>query len=363
MDRTVAMDRAEAMEARAATRPARRADELAPESAVEPGVTDAEPESGRSRQRDVRSDRQRHPGRQQRADGARAQRFARPRRAERGRWAAVMLVALALGALTLAGVVAVILSVGSGDGSRLSEFEPAPLDERAAMLEPDPSAEPDAPLNDPGPAGSPGAGSVSGTGPPPETALPGTTPPTMADALPPAHDPAARERPETSDPAVLMSREPEAGSVAQDEPAAQPLPHTGVRGSPGEVALVPRLEPEAAAPLPTPEAEDPAAPMRASPPDWRLVRARELLAAGYITYPPRDNAVAYLERLLAVDPNNAEAMALLDECTRQLIQAAVRAHDQGLDYEARNTLEEVLGFNPDNERANRLWREWVDAAR
>jgi hypothetical protein len=103
--------------------------------------------------------------------------------------------------------------------------------------------------------------------------------------------------------------------------------------------------------------------MRASPPDWRLVRARELLAAGYITYPPRDNAVAYLERLLAVDPNNAEAMALLDECTRQLIQAAVRAHDQGLDYEARNTLEEVLGFNPDNERANRLWREWVDAAR
>lgn len=97
--------------------------------------------------------------------------------------------------------------------------------------------------------------------------------------------------------------------------------------------------------------------------DWRLIRARELMDAGYITYPPEDNAVAYLERLLATDPDHPRAMAMLDEATRELIDAAVRAHDQGLDFQARNTLEEVFGFNPDSQRAHRLWREWVGTER
>ena len=101
----------------------------------------------------------------------------------------------------------------------------------------------------------------------------------------------------------------------------------------------------------------------AAPPEWRLTRARELMDAGYITYPPEDNAVAYLERLLAADPGNPRALEMLDEAGTRLIDAAVRAHDQGLDYEARNTLEEVFGFDPADERAHRLWREWVGTAR
>lgn len=89
-----------------------------------------------------------------------------------------------------------------------------------------------------------------------------------------------------------------------------------------------------------------------------LGRARELLEAGYITYPPDDNAVAVLIGILQRQPGHAEAMAMLGECTTRLIDAAIEAREQGLAYEARNLLEEVRGFNPDNERANRLWREW-----
>lgn len=90
-----------------------------------------------------------------------------------------------------------------------------------------------------------------------------------------------------------------------------------------------------------------------------LARARELLDAGHITYPPDDNAVALLTRIMEREPGHAQALALLGECTTRLIDAAVEAREQGLDYQARNLLEEVRGFNPDNERANRLWQEWI----
>ncbi len=99
------------------------------------------------------------------------------------------------------------------------------------------------------------------------------------------------------------------------------------------------------------------------PPDWRLERAREALEQGRITYPPGSNAVALLRDLLNERPGHPQAVAMLGECTARLIDAAVQAHQAGLDYEARNTLEEVLGFNPDSARARQLWREWVGTRR
>ncbi|MFU8817189.1 MAG: hypothetical protein ACNA7W_17720, partial [Pseudomonadales bacterium] len=97
--------------------------------------------------------------------------------------------------------------------------------------------------------------------------------------------------------------------------------------------------------------------------DWRLVQARLLIDQGRITFPPEGNAVALLSRVLADQPDNAEALAMLGVATHRLLDAAARAHAAGDPYEARNLLEEVLGFNPYNQRANRLWAEWVDRSR
>ncbi|MDZ7669406.1 MAG: hypothetical protein U5Q16_08280 [Gammaproteobacteria bacterium] len=107
--------------------------------------------------------------------------------------------------------------------------------------------------------------------------------------------------------------------------------------------------------LPAPAVPTDSAPAFAA----ELARARELLEAGYITYPPEDNAVAVLSRIITRQPDHPEALALLGECTTRLIDAAIEAREQGMQYQARNLLEEVRGFNPDNERANRLWQEWV----
>jgi len=107
--------------------------------------------------------------------------------------------------------------------------------------------------------------------------------------------------------------------------------------------------------LPAPAAATDAEPLFAA----ELARARELLEAGYITYPPNDNAVAVLSRIMAREADHPEALALLGECTSRLIDAAIDARQQGMQYQARNLLEEVRGFNPDNERANRLWQEWM----
>jgi hypothetical protein len=108
---------------------------------------------------------------------------------------------------------------------------------------------------------------------------------------------------------------------------------------------------------------DDAAVAEPAPDDGRLARAEELLEQGYVTYPPGRNAVALLTSLLDDYPGHPEAMALLGDCTDVLIEAAIDARRRGLDYEARNTLEEVLGFNPDNQRALALWEQWVGAPR
>jgi hypothetical protein len=113
-----------------------------------------------------------------------------------------------------------------------------------------------------------------------------------------------------------------------------------------------------------PQAVDkPQTDARAAGDDWRLTRARQLLARGAITYPPDANAVSMALDLLAEQPGHQGALDVLTEATNQLLTSAIQAYERGFDYQARNTLEEIFGFNPDNRRARQLWREWVGTAR
>lgn len=92
--------------------------------------------------------------------------------------------------------------------------------------------------------------------------------------------------------------------------------------------------------------------------DWRLVRARNSLLKGEIITPGGSNAVAYLQNYLIDNPGSEVALDLLHQCASQLINLAVEQHQRGKFFEARNTLEEVLGFDQNNERANLLWNVW-----
>ncbi|HEX7038094.1 MAG TPA: hypothetical protein VF210_20180 [Pseudomonadales bacterium] len=326
----------------------------------------------------------------------------RPRR--RGR-AAALLATLAVVGVAIGGVAAVVFTLygplwPAGDSDRLPGFVDAPLDrvpdgpnvgrtaDAASWQEPvgqvpvgQPSVGQDPLGQDPlgqepvGPepdavaaGGNPAAAAVRETGVPTDAAPDSAAPDPLVSAAP-GGDPAAPDSAGDLRPAqaqVPADSQARAGSAetpspqaASAEPApAAPSPSDAGAPAEAQVALLPRREPAGddrtesqPAPEPTVSATGPS--------DWRLVRARELLDAGYITFPPRDNAVDYVQRLLADDPGNRQALAMLELCSDRLIDAALRAHDQGMDYEARNTLEEVFGFDPQNERANRLWREWV----
>jgi hypothetical protein len=90
-----------------------------------------------------------------------------------------------------------------------------------------------------------------------------------------------------------------------------------------------------------------------------LSKARDFMAKGFITAPPDRNAVMHLQLALYKDPTNAEALELMSIAAQRVLAAAVEGHQAGLEYEARNLLEELLAFHPEHAEANRLWREWV----
>jgi|GEM_PF-3765742 len=90
-----------------------------------------------------------------------------------------------------------------------------------------------------------------------------------------------------------------------------------------------------------------------------LARATAYLQQGFITQPEGSNAVQELSIILWQDPTNKEAFDLMGEATTQLIDAAVEAHSAGFEYEARNLIEEVLGFNPQHPQANAYKQEWA----
>jgi len=154
---------------------------------------------------------------------------------------------------------------------------------------------------------------------------------------------------------------PEPASATTVVPLRRPA--TALRLLPvhGDVAAaVPGADPAAgpdAAPAP------PAATADAAPAAPRLAIARQRLEAGRITYPPGDNAVALALAVLRDHPGHPGAMALLGRCTAQLLEEARAHRAAGRGYEARNTLEELLGFNPEHPEARRLWDEWVGTPR
>ncbi|MCR9258739.1 MAG: hypothetical protein NXH95_03390 [Pseudomonadaceae bacterium] len=90
-----------------------------------------------------------------------------------------------------------------------------------------------------------------------------------------------------------------------------------------------------------------------------LERATTYLQQGLITQPEDGNAVQELSNILWQDPTNKEAFDLMGEATTRLIDAAVEAHSAGFEYEARNLIEEVLGFNPQHPQANAYKQEWA----
>ncbi len=185
----------------------------------------------------------------------------------------------------------------------------------------------------------------------------------------PAPESASPDAPSAADPgeaggtaATTPDPEPRQGAMAAAR-AAGGAPEAGSSEGGAETSANATAN-APAAPVPgEPERPSQQAATPAAPADWRIERAREALEQGRITYPPGNNAVALLDDLLEERPGHPVAMAMLGECTARLIDAAVQAHQAGLDYEARNTLEEVLGFNPDSARARQLWREWVGTRR
>jgi hypothetical protein len=90
-----------------------------------------------------------------------------------------------------------------------------------------------------------------------------------------------------------------------------------------------------------------------------ISRARELMELGYFTTPPGNNAVAVLRGLEGAT-GDPRIQAILLECADRMVEAAVEARAAGLDYDARNLVEEVLAFDPRHERATALWRAWAD---
>ncbi|XOV82795.1 MAG: hypothetical protein ACFHXK_18285 [bacterium] len=90
-----------------------------------------------------------------------------------------------------------------------------------------------------------------------------------------------------------------------------------------------------------------------------LARASAYMAQGFITQPRDGNAVLELSNILWQDPSNQAAFELMGEATNRLIDAAIEAHSAGFEYEARNLIEEVLGFNPQHPQANAYKRQWA----
>ena len=325
-------------------------------------------------------------------------RSRRPQSAERRRQAAVMAGVLALGAFTLAGVVAVVVSMGDGETARLGNLDPIPVDnspvgsraETPAPAEPSPGA---SPLGaDPAPAPTELADGGSGPQappwmpPPPAPSDTAGSADTVADGgLAPAPGPAASGGAETTD-----SRSPPASDTPPSEPAA------ATNQEPEEVAKLPGAEPELPAPVIEP-IELPRVERRSVPPvaqtpvqtagaaeavagpettgsqrDAALVAEleeiglmaqavaaelalrRDLLAAdlalaqGRLTTPPEASAYTLYNRVLAADPGSPEATSGLQSVRQALINRAL-AELAGNDLDgARRTLQAAAdaGANP-----------------
>ena len=81
----------------------------------------------------------------------------------------------------------------------------------------------------------------------------------------------------------------------------------------------------------------------------RLDRARLLINKGYITQPPRNNAVAELREVERIDPDNVDAPLLLEECSILLVTVARDARKHGYKELALKYLELAIRIKPNEE--------------
>ncbi|MFK7913475.1 MAG: hypothetical protein AB8B93_06135 [Pseudomonadales bacterium] len=89
----------------------------------------------------------------------------------------------------------------------------------------------------------------------------------------------------------------------------------------------------------------------------RLASAR--LADGQIVAPRGSSASALILSVLAVEPDNREAINLLNASAEVMVTRAEQSYANNNAFGARNTLEEVLAFHPRHGRANERWLEWT----
>ena len=81
----------------------------------------------------------------------------------------------------------------------------------------------------------------------------------------------------------------------------------------------------------------------------RLDRARLLINKGYITQPPRNNAVAELREVERIDPDNVDTRLLLEECSILLVTVARDARKHGYKELALKYLELAIRIKPNEE--------------
>lgn len=84
-----------------------------------------------------------------------------------------------------------------------------------------------------------------------------------------------------------------------------------------------------------------------------IEQARALMAAGFLTDPVGENAVAKLREVQQVDPGNETALAMLQGCAERLATVAQEAYSFGLVDNAEQYLDLAITIQPDAQ-------EWVD---
>ena len=80
------------------------------------------------------------------------------------------------------------------------------------------------------------------------------------------------------------------------------------------------------------------------------------MALGFLTEPENDNAVALLENVLQLQPNNVEAQTMLAAVAERLANIAQEAYDAGLTEQATNYMDLALTLAP----ATAEWRATRD---
>jgi serine/threonine-protein kinase PpkA len=173
--------------------------------------------------------------------------------------------------------------------------------------------------------------------------------------------------PDLAPPLPAAGAQPQAGAEVPDntgtEPAAAPNPTTnaevpaGAGAEPAPAPPAPAQKVAAANPPPEAEAETtqpPVAATPAAPPPAEVAQAllwlgKRSLEEYKLTYPPKDNAYYYFNRLLEMDPGNQNAVTgILEIANRYALLAEQSLAKDELD-KTTAYMEIGLRINPDNE--------------